>query len=261
MSICIALSVPDGIALAADSQTTWHNTIVKVKDRLGNDVDLAQPINIPVGWSKMSKKLFQLKFSNKNYAAMWAGAASINQKTLYSILKSLEKKYEGDGSYENVSEYIVTGIRKEFVEEFGMDDISQAPIKVVELILAGFQDDDVSKPIIEQQLIFSGVIQTGTGANTSGYFLGWTNSGNNKFGCCWIGEKIFINHIVNHQNQDLPPIQGQYNMMSLEDAKDYARFLVEYTCDFQRFAIMVPTCGRPIVLAKLTPDNYEEEIV
>lgn len=261
MSICIALSVPDGIALASDTQTTWQNTILKVKDKNGAEVELATPITIPVGWSKMAKKLFHLVFNKMNYAAMWAGAASINQKTIFSIIKSLEKKYEGDGSLENVSEYMAKGIRKELEIEYGTKTLSKAPLKVVEIILAGFQDEDVSKPIIKQQLIFSGVIKTAEGDDASGHRLGWINDGNKKFGCCWIGEKLFVNHIVNHKNKNLPPIQGQYNMMSLEDAKDYVRFLVEYTCDFQRFAIMVPNVGRPIILAKLTPERYEEEIV
>ena len=50
-------------------------------------------------------------------------------------------------------------------------------------------------------------------------------------------------------------------MMTLADAVDYTRFLIEYVCDFQRFAIMVPDCGRPITLSTLTPGQYDERTV
>jgi len=50
-------------------------------------------------------------------------------------------------------------------------------------------------------------------------------------------------------------------MMTLADAVDYTKFLVEFTCDFQRFAVTVPDCGRPIISATLTPGGYEEKTV
>ena len=59
----------------------------------------------------------------------------------------------------------------------------------------------------------------------------------------------------------LNQMQGQYGLMSLADAVDYTRFMVRFTCDFQRFAVMVPDCGSPIISATLTPDGYEEKIL
>lgn len=70
-----------------------------------------------------------------------------------------------------------------------------------------------------------------------------------------------MTHIVNHKNKSLPPLSGQYNLMTLADAAAYTRFLVEFTCDFQRFAVMVPDCGRPIISATLTPEGYQENVV
>ena len=53
MTIGIAIAVPDGIALAADTQTTWNRTILRAKDKAtGQEVELAEPISIPVGWSQ-----------------------------------------------------------------------------------------------------------------------------------------------------------------------------------------------------------------
>jgi len=263
MSICVALAVPDGIVLAADTQTTWSQWILKAKDKKTNqDIELAQPIQLPIGWSRMAKKLFKLSFGGVNYAVCCAGVASINQKTIYSILKSQEKSYSGDGTYSDVTGYCVEGLKKEFRKEFKAEDLSTVPINnIVQLIFASFIEGDVSQPVLENICVFTGAAKVGEEDNSSGVYKSWKNSENGIFGCCWIGESRFISHIVNHQNKDLPPIQGQYHMMTLEDAKDYVKFLVEYTCDFQRFAVMVPTCGRPIITAKLTPDNCEENVV
>lgn len=93
MSICIAIAVPDGIALAADSQTTWNQTITQAAQRGTNQkFDLAQPINVPISWSRMAKKLFNLKINDNSYAICVAGTALLNRKTIYSIFKALEKK-------------------------------------------------------------------------------------------------------------------------------------------------------------------------
>lgn len=128
MSIGIAIAVPDGIALAADTQTTWSNIILRAKDKkTGNEFDLAEPIAVPVGWSQCARKLFSVVLGGKTYAIITACEANLNQ--------------------------------------------------------------------------------------------------------------------------------------TVADAVDYTRFLVAFTCDFQRFAIMVPNCGRPISSATLTPESFEEKVV
>ena len=66
MTICIAVAVPDGIALAADSQTTWNQTITKAKEKgTGKEIELEKPLNVPISWSKMTRKLFKLTFGEK----------------------------------------------------------------------------------------------------------------------------------------------------------------------------------------------------
>lgn len=98
---------------------------------------------------------------------------------------------------------------------------------------------------------------------TTGEFRKWTNiiDGQHTFGGCWIGRTEFISHLVTHNNPQLPAIQGQYELLSLADAVDYTNFLVDFTCEYQRFAAMVPDCGKPIISATLTPEQYEEQII
>ena len=261
MSICIAIAVPDGIALAADSQTTWTETITKAKNKATNEeFELLEPIKRPIGWSRMTKKLFDIEISNKRYAILWAGTASINKKSNYSIFKSLEKRcnLENPTKAELVN-YLVNGIKAEFIAEFGNENLAECATRRLDFIICGFNDDDVSKPFIQKHHVFSGVIKNNGVDDNTGHIIAWDQ--NETHGGCWIGRTEFITHIVNHKNKSLPAISGQYSLMSLSDAIDYTKFMVEYTCDFQRFAITVPDCARPIISASLTPEQYFEEII
>jgi len=271
MSICIAIAIPDGIALAADSQTTWNQTITSVREKdTGKEIVLEKPLSIPVSWSKMARKLFPISISDKNYAVCIAGMALINRKTIFSIFKSLESSFpEGlDINFDAVADYFCKGLETELKKQLVVESLSTAPLgNVIEFILTGFDDKDVSKPRIETWLVFSGnmnveddgrVVQT---VDTK--YLKWKNLNNSihDLGGCWIGRSEFISHILSHGNEQLPAIQGQYELLSLSDAVDYTKFLVNFTCDFQRFAIMVPDCGKPIISATLTPSGYQENII
>lgn len=262
MTIAIGIAVPDGIALAADTQTTWHQTITKAKDKAsGKEFELEQPIVQPVGWSRMAQKLFKLTFADTKFAVCIAGAASLNRKTMYAIFKSLEHSYSGNADFKEIGEHLVAGLKEELKQHHSVDDLSKAPNLLCPFILAGFEDGDVSKPHLESHLVFSGKLVTQGTEDLSSHILRWHTNPADRYGGCWIGRAEFISHIINHKNTELPQISGQFHLMTLADALDYTRFLVEFTCDFQRFAVMVPDCGRPIISATLTPEEYTSEVL
>ncbi len=266
MSICIAIAVPDGIALAADSQTTWNQTITQVTQRGTNQlIDLAQPLNMPIGWSKMTRKLFNLRIQDNTYAICIAGAALLNHKTIYSIFKTLEKNYQGDGCYDSVVRHFIDGLKAELRKHLDIQDLETSKtVMSIEFIVSGYVDQDVSKPRIESWLVLSGTVPLQSGGQlTAGELRKWTNieNGQHTFGGCWIGRTEFISHLVTHNNTQMPAIQGQYELLSLVDAVDYTYFLIDFTCSYQRFAAMVPDCGKPIISATLTPEQYDEQII
>lgn len=86
----------------------------------------------------------------------------------------------------------------------------------------------------------------------------WINDNGKTFNACWIGQSEFASHVVSHNNAGLPQMSGNFSLFTLSDAVDYVRFLAEFTCNFQRFAAMVPNCGRPVLTATLTPDGFVE---
>ena len=262
MSIAIAIAVPDGIALAADTQTTWSRTVDRVKEKgTGREVFLESPLLTPVGWSRMARKLFKLTFGGRNFAVATAGVALINKKTPYAILKHLETSYSGPPDFDPVLKHLLDGLKEQLRQHHGVGDLTQAPVLAIDIILAGFAGQDVSKPIVASSVVYSGQPAISGVATHTGDFRRWINADPNRYGGCWIGRTEFVSHIVNHKNPDLPPISGQYELMTLADAVDYTTFLVRFTCDFQRFAIMVPDVGRPILSATLTPEDYTQTVV
>jgi hypothetical protein len=139
MSICIAIAVPDGIALAADSQTTWNQTITTAKER-GTNVDfkLAEPINVPISWSRMARKLFNIKVNETNYAICIAGTALLNRKTISSIFKSLEKNYEGENTFDNIARYFIDGLKEELKQQLNIENLANAKqVLNIDFIISG----------------------------------------------------------------------------------------------------------------------------
>jgi len=265
MSICIAIAVPDGIALSVDSQTTWTNQINHVKEKdSGRMVELEHPILLPVSWSKMARKIFNIDFSGNKYAFCVAGIALLNQKTMYAIFSSLEVKYLGDGSFDNVVDFIKNGLKEELKLHLNISDLKNTDqILNIEFIICSHDDKDISKPRIESWLIHTGIINFEGIQLDKSEFRKWTNFENGKYrlGGTWIGMVDYISHIVSHKNPQLPQIQGQYELFSLSDAVDYTNFLVKFTCDFQRFAITIPYCDKPIISATLEAGQYTENII
>lgn len=265
MTIGIAIAVPDGVALAADTQTTWNRTITTAKGKAtGEDVELAEPIQMPVGWSRLARKLFSVEFNRSTFAVIAAGSALLNSKSPYSVFSSGATQYVGDGTCASVSAYYVDYLKRELAEQHSCDveELPKQPLTVCEYILVGYEERDVSRPFLESHLVFSGQLKFDGKQDATGHRLKWTNVGSpSRTGGCWVGQAAYVSHLIKHSNEELPKISGQYSLMTLADAVDYTRFVVGFTCDFQRFAAMVPNCGRPIVSSTLTPTRYSEETV
>jgi hypothetical protein len=257
MSIGIAIAVPDGITLAADTLAGWSRTITQVQVKgIAGPVELEKPIIQPAGWSPGAKKLFPFEYGQHKGAILTAGIASIGGRTARAVFKKLEQVCPATDNCQDVLDFLVKGLKAELLEACQVDELSKAPVSVLEFVFVSFENKDITKPFVSSNLVFSGTMSIDGAANSSGYHLRWRNIPN-RYGACWIGRTEFIAHLVNHNNPRLPPISGQYHLMTLEDAVNYAKFLAEFTCDFQDFAITVPDCGKPVVSAIVTPDEFK----
>jgi hypothetical protein len=259
MSIGIAIVVPDGIALAADTRTGWNRTISQVQVKgIAGQVELEKPIIQPAGWSPGAKKLFPFEYGQHKGAILTAGLATIGMRSARAVFKKLEQQCPVTDNCEEVVAFLVNGLKAELQEACGVADLSKAPVMILEFVFVSFEDKDITKPFVSSNMVFSGTLSLDGTANTNGHYARWRSASTpNRYGACWIGRTEFIAHLVNHNNPRLPPLSGQYHVMTLEDAVNYAKFLAEFTCDFQDFAITVPDCGRPVVTAVVTPDGFQ----
>ncbi|MFZ5918439.1 MAG: hypothetical protein ACOYZ7_15995 [Chloroflexota bacterium] len=256
MTIGIAIAVPDGITLAADTQTFWSEEIRQVKVKgIEEPVELERPIRQPAGWSPGAKKLFPFEYGKHKAAILAAGMSSIGKRTARAVFKKLEMDCPATDSCQEVIDFLVARIKAELMDVYQVKELWKAPISVLEFVFTSFENKDITKPFISSNVVFSGTLSVNGVADTSGHFKRWQNP-TGQYGACWIGRTEFVAHLVNHTNPALPRISGQYHLMTLADAVSYAKFLAEFTCDFQDFAVMVPDCGRPVVTAIVTPDEF-----
>jgi hypothetical protein len=144
----------------------------------------------------------------------------------------------------------------------GVDHLKEAQQTLrVDFILAGYDNQDISEPRIETYWVFSGTPTIEGKRRQAGHILRFSNKAQKtNYVGTWIGRAEFIGHFF-EKNKRIPPLRGQLDLLSLSDAAAYANFLVEFVCDYQRFAPMVPDCGRPITSARLTPYGYTQQTI
>jgi hypothetical protein len=155
MSIGIAIAVPEGIILSADSLVVLDQIVTHARDKQSKkDVELEKPIRIPIGYSKKVRKIFPLRIGNTLYAVCVSGSTVINGRNVSEIIKSSEKEVEEEQGFAGIADYLVNTITSEFRKESKEDDLSKAKANVVSFILAGFKNNDSAKPIIESHIVF-----------------------------------------------------------------------------------------------------------
>ncbi len=192
-----------------------------------------------------------------------SGTALIGRKTIHTVVQNAQKNYDGASDFDSVRAHITYALKKEFCTALKVDEqeLKNCDYSDIDIIIAGFDEVDVSKPRIEKYTIFSGVRREGGVRDDSGIYKGFTNvaeDGEYAFTACCIGETSYTDHLLTHDQEKIPGLTDNLILWSLSDAKDFCEFLVNFTCDYQRFSAMVPTCGRPIISAVLTPLSYKE---
>ena len=71
-------------------------------------------------------------------------------------------------------------------------------------------------------------------------------------GCTWGGDGQVVNQLWELGKKD-PRRSAQYGGFSLQDAVDYAEYLINATANYQRFANMIPSVGGEVDIGLITP--------
>lgn len=72
-----------------------------------------------------------------------------------------------------------------------------------------------------------------------------------RYSACWDGEAAVLNNLLTGSF----PLNLNLNFMYLKDGIEFAEFLIDVTCQTQRFSNGVATCGGPIDILLITKDE------
>ncbi len=246
MTLTISVRVPDGIVLATDSLVSILATIIPVEDlgakcpKCEEDIKISELklplIRMPAGSSPFGRKLFNIEKRNIGVAVY--GAPALNGRTVESHIREFEKlKIVGEEKVKEVAhklaDYLHDNVKKE------VKILSKIPEKhlVVGFQVAGYDKKDVK--IGKTFLVKIGRKITIEPKHTKGY--GCTCGGEGR-----VAAKLW------KKDPEIPIAKPNYALMTLQDAIDYAVFLIRTTKDYQRFATMVPNVGGDIDIAIIT---------
>ena len=242
MSLVVSLRIPDGVVIAADSLTTLQGQIAfmpqieiscpKCSQKIKSEN--SPPLMMPTALSTSTygQKLFCF---GENYGIGAFGQSILLGKSVGYLIERLEHETNLT-DLEGVSDlgHILRDRFDKLIHE-QIKDIDRAPDDFYPL---GFQvagyDSDEGKTI-EVKIGKNSQIVPIIG-------MGCTFSG--------AGQVVLKLWELARQEKMQPT---NYAAFSLQDAIDYADFLINTTASYQRFALMIPNVGGEVDIALVTP--------
>jgi hypothetical protein len=241
MTLAIALRVPDGLVIAADSlMTTIGHVEIKAEietecpncnKKFKLDKLTPPPIPVPSSTSAYAQKVFPFL----DYCGVATfGQAILNEKTIYYHVKMIEKAQKEEKlTATQVSDILYNYFNKEVEKHYKDFDKAPPDFKPLGFLIAGY-DGDTSKTII---------VHIGKKSKKETIV---------KSGCTFGGDGAVVNQLW-ALSKSSPQQSTNYAAFSLQDAIDYSEYLINTTANFQRFANMIPTVGGEVDIGLITP--------
>ncbi|MFH1097155.1 MAG: hypothetical protein ABH886_05185 [Candidatus Desantisbacteria bacterium] len=242
MTLTISLRVPDGIVMVSDSLLTIQTQsppkeefvrCPKCEGRIPY-ARIAPPPQVPVSISPNGQKLFCL---GDDVGISSFGIGFLTGRTIESHIREFENvSVYGNENIEQIAGKLEEYFRIELTKEAG--NLSNIPEHEypIGFQIAGY-DDDVR--IGKTFLVKIGRTTEIEPVHASGY------------GCTFGGDGRVIQKLWK-EDPYIPIAMPNFHLLTLQDAIDYAIFLMQTTIQFQRFATMLPTCGGDIDIAIIT---------
>jgi len=243
MSLVISLRVPDGIVLATDSLMIFQTQAVPKEEfvrcpsceaKIPHSLISPPPSVLSPGSSNV-QKLFCIKKRNIGVAVF--GMPFLTGRTIESHIRDFEKKVFENETVERVAAKVEEYFRAELNKEVG--NLEHIPEHQFPL---GFQLAGYDEEEINIGKTFS--IEIGRTSRVEPLHI-------KGYGCSISGDQRVILKLWKEDPNiaiPMPPFQ----LLPLQDAIDYAIFLIDTTIKFQRFTPMTPTCGGSIDIAVIT---------
>jgi len=248
MTLNVSLRVPDGIVLASDSLSTLTEPINQklnvsgTCDGCGKQVEIRDvqtpPLPVPSSTWPYTQKLFPVagRFGLATY-----GSAFVNGRSIYNhvieLMPRLPKASEEQDHFDAVSKFIANYFHEQQLIELAKLNIN-LDLLPVEWRPFGFQLVGFHKEA-------EGELQAWTHSITIGKAIGVENI--SGLGCYCSGDLSVVMMLWPKE-----AVAANYGAFSLQDAIDYAKFLIRTTADYQRFSGKLPTVGGDIDIALVT---------
>lgn len=244
MTINVSVRVPDGIVVASDSLAS---SFLQLQQQIqigppkchqcGADQPpgvVTAPISVPGGSTPLATKLFYVG----NYAVTAFGAARINGRSMYNhVMMFVTTALKGDMPLMDVAE----GLSAQLQDAINKDPQCQRAkpgTPVGGFQVCGYDADDIDMGRIA-------IVALRIGKDPE------IKLQEQRYGVVVTGNNEITNMLFNVPAGG-KSVQPSYDNMTLPDAIDYARFLVQTTSDYHRFANMQPMVGGPTDIALIT---------
>lgn len=242
MTLIVSLRTPDGVVLAGDSLSTMLGPVefrgkVSVtcpKCGLQHEIDHQAATAVPTATFSYAQKVFDFMGS---YAVGTFGAAQLGGNTIHFSGRQLEQELNTEGwqpkSTREIAERIGGRLQELLAKQLPNLSEAQDNWFPVGIKVAGY---DGTAP----QCVRADV---GKAVKITEY---------NGLGCSIAGRGDVVAAIWKLYEEH-PQDQAQYDSFSLQDAIDYADFLIRTTSSYQRFSRSMPSVGGDIDVALVTP--------
>ncbi|MCE0522123.1 MAG: hypothetical protein LV480_04360 [Methylacidiphilales bacterium] len=246
MTLNVSLKVPDGIVIASDSLMTLTTAIPQkmnvnsVCPKCNEQVELKDvqlpPVTVPSSTFPYAQKVFDIK---GKFALAVYGSAFINNRSMYSHVMDLNAKLpDPDGT--DYFDLVANKIKDYFDNQMNLE--AQKVGLNLQLQLdtwhpfgfqfAGFTKDGNGEPVSKVSHIQMGK-ESKIIEQTSQAFV--------------TGDHTVVSMLWPKGNAG-----ANFAAFSLQDAIDYAKFLIRTTADYQRFSGQLPKVGGEIDIALVT---------
>jgi hypothetical protein len=249
VTLIVSLRIPDGIVIAGDSLSTMvgqgqlEATIDVTCQKCEHKQAIQQSFQIPpVSTTTFSYAQKVFPFYNKFGIGTW-GIGLLASKSIYFAMRLIERKFIEDK-----------------ISFKGVSDVAQKiGDEIHELLKQQLKSDKTSIDVLGENqfpLGFQVVGYDKTKPATVEVYVGKEVRirTRREFGCTFSGVGEVVQAIWGLYKEN-PKSQVPYPLFTLQDAIDYAEFLIRTTILHQRFSQTIPNVGGEIDVALVTPFN------
>lgn len=247
MTLIVSLRIPDGIVIAGDSLSTLvtQNQFNPITDVICPQCQHQHQIqqhfpmpSTPATTLSYTQKVFPFF---EQFGVGTFGLGLLLGRSVYFAIRMLEQRLQGSNTYFNgvtqVAETIGNEIYALLSQQLTLEGTSVAALPPDQFLL-GFQ-------VVGYDGIEPKTIEVFVGQNVHYNPVG-------RLGCVYSGSGEMVDAIWNLY-QTHPESQPPYYAFSLQDAIDYADFLISTTIAHQRFSQRIPDVGGDTDIALVTP--------